>query len=138
MTGFVEGEGTFTYSRSGRQMALYFAIKLTEADEPILASIRDFFGGIGSIYLVQPRDCAAPARGRTKAGSYYRVSRRDELLVVVNHFDRYPLRGAKATSYEVWRQMVMLKQKFRKPRRDLLDELAARLSATQVRSRPFP
>src|SRR6266540_3811771 len=28
VTGLVEGEGTFTYSRSGSHLALYFAVKL--------------------------------------------------------------------------------------------------------------
>lgn len=136
VTGFVEGEGTFTYSRNGRQMALYFAIKLTEADEPVLDAIRAFFGGIGTIYRVHPSDSASP-RSKTKSAIYYRVSRREELLVIVDHFDAYPLRGTKGEAYRVWREMVMLKQRFRKPPRDELHELAIRLSATQVRNRPL-
>jgi hypothetical protein len=137
VTGFVEGEGTFTYSRSGRQMALYFAIKLTELDEPILDDIRAFFGGIGKIYYVQPSDCARPKQGRTKAASYYRVSHREQLPAIVEHFDRYPMRGTKAAAYRIWREMVMLKQRFRNPPRDQLESLAVRLSASQARNRPF-
>ena len=132
VTGFVEGEGSFTYSRNGRQLALYFGIKLTEADEPILEAIRDFFGGIGSIYYVQPR---AGAGGKGAGAAYYRVCRREQLPVVVEHFDTYPLRGGKLASYRIWREMVLLKQQFRQPDRDELQELAHQLSATQVRSR---
>ncbi len=136
VTGFAEGEASFTYSRSGRQMALYFAIKLPELDEPILDAIRAFFGGIGTIYHVQPSDGASPNQARSKAASYYRVSHREQLAVVVDHFDAYPLRGTKAAAYYIWREMVMLKRQFRNPPRDRLEELAVRLSATQVRNRP--
>src|SRR5262245_23670990 len=103
VTGFVEGEGTFTFSRSGAQMALYFAIKLTESDRSILEAIQDFFGGIGSIYRVKPRVPRASS-GYTKTAAYYRVCRRDELDRVVEHFDSYPLRGSKAASYAIWRE----------------------------------
>lgn len=119
VTGFVEGEGTFTYSRNGRQMALYFAVKLPEADEPILQAIRDFFGGVGSIYFL-----------RARASAYYRVCRREQLPVIVEHFDTYPLRGSKAAAYAIWREMVVLKQRFRQPDRDALLDLAAQLSAS--------
>ena len=137
VTGFAEGEASFTYSRSGRQIALYFSIKLTELDEPILDAIRAFFGGIGTIYFVQPRAAASPMSGYSKTASLYRVSRRDQLLVVVDHFDTYPLRGTKAEAYRIWREMVFLKQRFRRPPRERLHELAVRLSAAQTRNKPF-
>src|SRR5688572_22371514 len=79
VTGFAEGQGSFTYSRNGKQLSLYFAVKLAEADEPILQAIRDFFGGIGSIYLL-----------RARASAYYRVCRREQLPVIIDHFDTYP------------------------------------------------
>jgi len=53
---------------------------------------------------------------------------------VLEHFDRYPLRGLKARSYDIWRQMVVLKREFRKPRRDELESLAAQLSAASPRN----
>src|SRR6266542_1693162 len=136
VTGFVEGEGAFTFSRSGRQMALYFAIKLTGADRGILDSIQEFFGGIGAIYRVAPRAAPTPSSGHTKTAAYYRVCRREDLERVVEHFDRYPLRGSKAGAYAVWRQMVMLKRACRKPHRDELDALAERLSAASPRKAP--
>jgi hypothetical protein len=122
VTGFAEGQGQFTYSRSGKQLSLYFALKLDEADESILEAVRDFFGGIGSIYYVQARRAA-----------YYRVCRREQLPVVVDHFDTYPLRGGKRAAYAIWREMVVLKQRFRQPPRDELQELAAQLSAAAGR-----
>lgn len=134
VTGFVEGEGTFTFSRTGGQMALYFALKLTGSDRNILEAIQDFFGGIGSIYHVKKRAALTPSSGYTNAAAYYRVCRRDELDRIVEHFDRYPLRGGKAASYAVWREMVILKRAFRKPVRPELEALAARLSAASPRN----
>lgn len=132
VTGFIEGEGTFTFSRNGRQMALYFAIKLTRSDRPILEAIQDYFGGIGTIYHVKPREPGSRS-GYTKTAAYYRVCRREQLDRVVEHFDRYPLRGDKAASFAIWREMVILKRAFRKPTPGL-HELAARLSAVSPRN----
>ena len=134
VTGFVEGEGAFTFSRSGKQLALYFAIKLTGADRTILESIQSYFGGAGAIYDVVPRAAPTPASGYTKAAVYYRICRRDELDRVVDHFDRHPLRGTKAASYAIWRQMVILKREFRKPPREELEQLSAQLSAASPRN----
>jgi len=134
VTGFVEGEGAFTFSRSGRQLALYFAIKLTGVDRALLESIQSYFGGAGAIYDVGPRAAPTPSSGYTKAAVYYRICRRDELDRVVDHFDRHPLRGAKAASYAIWRQMVILKRDFRKPPREELEQLSAQLSAASPRN----
>jgi hypothetical protein len=123
VTGFVEAQGSFTFSRNGRQMALYFGMKLPEVDEPVLHAIRDFFGGIGSIYPVQ-----------AGASAYYRVCRREQLPVIVDHFDSFPLISCKRAAYEIWREMVLLKQRFRQPPRDELRQLAEQLSGASGRS----
>jgi len=136
VTGFTEGEGAFTYSRSGRQLALYFAIKLTAADRGLLANLQSFFHGAGRIYRVAPRHPRS-ASGWTKTAAYYRVCRREDLERIVAHFDRYPLRGAKSASYRIWRQMVVLKRQFRRPNRAALDALAAQLSSTSPRNVPW-
>jgi hypothetical protein len=133
VTGFCDGEATFTYSRSGRQIALYFGIKLAAADEPALHDLQAYFGGIGRIYDVNAR-VRPPRSGTITSTKYYRVTHRDELVVVVDHFERYPLRTKKRECYEVWRSMVELKQKFRDPDRDALDQLARQLSSLSVRS----
>ena len=137
VTGFVDGEGAFTFSRNGRQMSLYFAIKLTAIDRPLLLQLQAFFGGIGEIYSVRARGAATAGSGSTRAASYYRVCRRDHLPRVVQHFDAFPLRGAKRASYAVWREMVLLKQRFRQPEREKLEALATRLSAASPRNRTW-
>lgn len=134
VTGFTEGEGTFTFSRNGPSMALYFAIKLTGADRLLLEAIRTYFGGIGNIYDVKARAPAGPGSGFTKIAAYFRVTRRSHLHSVVEHFDCYPLRGSKASSYAIWREMFVLKAAFRKTPRLELDALAARLSAASPRN----
>lgn len=117
VTGFSEGAGSFTFSRSGRQLALYFAVKLPSQDRPLLESLRDYFGGAGTIYDVGSKT------------AYLRICRSAELLRVVEHFDRYPLRGVKAAAYGIWKQMVELKRKYRRPDREQLEQLAGALSA---------
>lgn len=114
VTGFLEKEGTFTYSRSGRQIVLYFAVKM--ADEKFLLSLQAFFGGIGKTYSL--------AGGKT----YFRVTRQKDLERIVQHFEEYPLK-TKAKCFGIWKEMVLLKRKFRKPDREQLDRLARDLSA---------
>jgi hypothetical protein len=133
VTGLAEGEGTFTYSRTGSRLALYFAVKLIRADDALLLSLQAFFGGVGTIYRVRPRR-PTPGAGFTKAATYYRVCRRDDLRRIVEHFDAYPLRGAKAASYQIWRLMVLLKREFPKTSRERLEQFAKRLSAASPRN----
>lgn len=111
VTGFADAAGSFTYSRSSKQLAVYFAIKVGEADRPVLEDLQSFFDA-----------------GRIYEPAYFRVTRREELIRVVDHFDRHPLRSNKREVYEVWREMVAAKQRFRRPDRDLLADLASRLS----------
>jgi hypothetical protein len=128
VTGLINGLGTFTYSRSGRQLALYFGLKVPQQDADLLGDVRDFFGGIGRLYAVASAD-ARPAA----SGIYFRVTRRDELPTLLDHFDRYPLRGAKAAALEIWREMGELKQEFRKPDRARLNDLAGQLTSINAR-----
>ena len=132
VTGLVDGEGTFTQSRSGNNMSLYFAIKLTDADRGVLELVRQFFHGFGTIYEVKPR-----AATRTKKAAYYRISRPDELIVVLAHFDKHPLRTKKRETYEIWRLMVLAKRKYLHPDRELLNQLADALSNSCVRNQPW-
>jgi len=129
VTGLIEAAGSFTYSRSRGQLSLYFAVRLGAADEALLRDVRRFFGGHGRIYSVRP------ASERSKPASYYRVNRLAELRRIVAHFDHHPLRGSKRRSYEIWKEMVVLKvASFGEPPRARLDSLARRLSASSRRA----
>ena len=112
VTGLIDGIGSFTYSRSGKQLAVYFAVKAS-GSPVVLEDLHAFFGG-GAIYT-------------TARSSYFRIQRREDLATVVDHFDRFPLR-TKRELYEVWREMVIAKSAFRRPDRARLDALADDLS----------
>lgn len=134
VTGFADGEGSFTYSRSGKQIALYFSIKLTASDRAVLEQIQDFFG-VGKIYRSPPYTKHGFA---TKTAALYRVTRHDELYKVTDHFDRYPLQGEKRHSYGIWREMALLKKIFRSAaNRELLDDLADKLSSINPRNQSW-
>lgn len=140
VTGFVEGEGCFTYSRGGRSLALYFAIKLTGKDRPLLEDIQEFFGGIGYIYAVIARDAPTRSSGYTKPASYYRITRLRDLERIVAHFDRYPLRGTKSGSFGIWREMVSRKLSAQRSKANSasLEDLARQLSAVSPRNERLP
>ena len=133
VTGLCDGEASFTYSRSSAQIALYFAVKLTASERPILEQLQSYFG-VGKLYDVKARSPQANS-GFTKSAVLYRVTRHDELPRVVEHFDAYPLKTLKRESYRIWREMVELKRKFRRFRdgdRDELEEYAVALTMRQA------
>ncbi len=122
VTGLVETEGSFTFSRSGGSYNLYFSVRRT-GDEPLLLALQDFFNGIGRIYELK-------GRPRGRRAHLFRVTRLDELPQIVAHFEAYPLQGRKRDVFAIWRQMVALKRdRYRRPDRDRLQGLAAELSA---------
>lgn len=135
ITGLVDGEGTFTFNRNGRQMAIVFAVKLTGVDRPIVERIQEYFG-VGRLYRVAARAPTENA-GATKTAAYYRVNRHDELPRIVEHFDTYPLQSYKANSYKIWKAMVTLKREFRGRNHAALAELALALSASQPRNQSW-
>ncbi|MBA3459508.1 MAG: hypothetical protein H0T46_06080 [Deltaproteobacteria bacterium] len=135
VTGFCDGEASFTFSRSNANVSLYFAVKLTATDEPILLRLQDYFG-VGKIYNVRARAPTERA-GATKTASLYRVTKHDELPLVTRHFDAYPLQTEKAGAYKIWRAMVEIKATYRGRDGEALKELAYSLSAAQARNRSW-
>lgn len=135
VTGFCDGEASFTFSRSGRQIALYFALKLAGAERPMLEQLQGYFG-CGTIYGVRAR-APTDRAGASKTAAMLRVTRHDDLPRVTDHFDRYPLQSQKRASYRIWRGMVDIKREFRGRNREALEELALALSATQIRNQSW-
>jgi hypothetical protein len=74
VTGLIDGVGSFTYSRSGKQLAVYFAVKVSSGGE-VLEDLKQFFGA-GAIYTTGP-------------SNYFRIQKREELRQVLEHFDRF-------------------------------------------------
>lgn len=134
VTGFCDGESAFTYSRNGsRGLELYFSIKLSKEDAPLLAELKAFFG-VGSIYEVKARAPRAFS-GRTGTALLYRVSRPNELARVIAHFDVFPLVGRKAEAYRLWKEMYRVKQEAQHGQKARLFELAAALSSLSTKNK---
>jgi len=129
VTGLVEGNGVFTYNRNRAQLAVVFAMRAPAGDLELLAAVRKFFGGAGRLYEPESQ----PGSGRH---AYYRITRHDHLLRVVEHLDRHRLRGRKKELYRIWREMVLLRSTYHRSRPPgELDELARALSDASTRDR---
>lgn len=138
ITGFCDGEAAFTYSRNGSSFGLYFSIVQRKDNEQIINDIWTYFNYVGNVYN---RKAASPTRnnGFTNPSVYYRTTRTDELTVIIDHFDKYPLQSQKKLeAYKVWREMVMHKlANYRATNYDTLRALAEKLSKLNSKSRAF-
>lgn len=108
-SGFVDGEGYFAIGKqltNGKYPSYKcaFGIELRDDDADILHEIRDYFNGIGGIHH-------RPERKRLdrnyKPSIVWRVSSIDDIMILVRHFDEYPLRAKKRIDYNIWRLAVM-------------------------------
>lgn len=77
-------------------MQVIFTIELHEKDIALLEMIKNTLGGVGKIY--SPR----------KGVKQYRVTSTNELQVIINHFDKYPLITKKRADYELFKAAVFL------------------------------
>lgn len=138
VTGFADGEATFTYSRAGGSFGLYFSIKQREDNRQIVEEIHNFFNNVGQIYRGK-ESSGSPKSGSTKPYAYYRVTKSSELQIIVEHFDKFPLQSEKKfEAYKVWREMVVYKKEnYRKIDYDHLSALAGKLSSLNLQSRAF-
>ena len=111
VTGFSDGEAAFTFSRSNNAFALYFSITQRADNRETVEKIQQYFGGVGRIYS---RKESLPTKnsGHTKASVIYRVCRQDELMRIIEHFDRFPLQGSKKEVYNIWRDMAIEKTRY--------------------------
>lgn len=73
-------------------MQVIFEVHLHERDLPMLEEIQRFLGGIGRIH-----------KGQQNSVTYY-VSDRKGLLVILDHFDKYPLITQKLRDYSLFRR----------------------------------
>lgn len=138
VTGFCDGEAAFTYSRAGGSFAVYFSLRQREDNKQILEAIHEYFHYVGNIYRAK-ESLPTKNSGHTKPSAYYRVTVADELKIIIDHFDRYPLQSEKKRqAYEVWRQMVLHKiENYRSINYDILRALAEKLSSLNSKSRAF-
>ena len=105
ITGFTDGEGCFSISfvrnikyKSGWSITLSFSISLQKIDNILLVKIKNYFG-VGEI--------------STKHGKQtikYSVQSIKDLAIIINHFDKYPLKTQKRADFELFKQVVELIQ----------------------------
>lgn len=103
-TGFIDGEGCFHLAankhkrfKHGYSLGVLFKIHLHSRDLALLEKIKNHFG-VGHIY-------------KLKTGSVqYQVTSINELNVIINHLDKYPLVTSKRADYLLFKQGVKLIQ----------------------------
>lgn len=102
ITGFTDGEGSFSISvrdidkDTKKARVLYvFSIILHKKDHDILRSIQSTLG-IGKIYK------------HGKQGVQYRVESKKELLILIEHFDKYPLITKKGKDFLCFKKAISL------------------------------
>jgi hypothetical protein len=101
VTGFVDGEGCFVVKiikrskmNTGYEIQLCFEITNHSKDLSLLENIKSYFGGIGSI---------------TKEGKntfQYRVSSKEDLKIIIDHFDKYPLITQKYADFLLFKSVL--------------------------------
>nr|YP_009517188.1 LAGLIDADG homing endonuclease [Blastosporella zonata]AYE93107.1 LAGLIDADG homing endonuclease [Blastosporella zonata] len=107
ISGFITGEGTFTYFTRIRKksknetvkdftLVMVVSVSLDSKDGYILTSIKIYFG-VGKVYQ--------ESRGITK----YRITIKEEIIdKLVPHFINHPLGGNKLLQYNFWIKIVNL------------------------------
>ncbi len=100
ISGFVDGEGSFHVSvvdrselKAGKSVRAIFQISLHKKDKSLLDLILNYFG-VGVV--VDRKDDVF----------YYRVSQIQDLMLVLAHFEKYPLLTQKGADLELFKQIV--------------------------------
>jgi hypothetical protein len=97
ITGFTDGEGCFRISLTKRdnlvgwRVQLFFQIALHQKDKLLLENLQNYLG-VGKIY---------------KSGKdmlQYKIQSLNEIEIILNHFDKYPLISQKRADYELFKE----------------------------------
>lgn len=101
VTGFVDGEGYFSISilrdnvrKIGWRGQLWFSITLHKKDKTLLVAIKNYFG-IG--YITEHKDSLL-----------FRASTKEDLIVIINHFNKYNLITKKRADFEFWKKAFFI------------------------------
>ena len=102
VTGFCDGEVCFHLAigkNSKYKIGYYvnpgFSLVLHKKDERLLKEIQGFFGGIGSFKVKENI-------------VQFRVFSMEELDIIINHFDKYPLVTKKSIDFELFKEAITL------------------------------
>jgi LAGLIDADG endonuclease len=121
VTGLAEGEGCFCVSfavraklRLGLEVRPSFALSLNQRDRDLLEDLQAFFG------------CGWIRESRSDRTFKYEARSTSELLEsIVPHFERYPLRGAKALSFDGFARVCRMIEQGEHLARSGLQEIVA-------------
>lgn len=107
VTGFIDAEGSFTVlvvkdskRKLGWRVECRFQLGIHERDLPLLQQIREFFGGIGNIYKSKSPQASSV--------NNYIISSNEDLLILVNHLENYPLLTQKGGDFLLFKKVVEL------------------------------
>lgn len=102
VTGFTDGEGCFFVGvnlnpryKTGYRVKIIFQIGVHEKDLALLEQIKLFFG-VGEISRLGEESIQ------------FRVSSLNDLNIIINHFDNYPLLTRKLSDYLLFKQVLSL------------------------------
>ncbi len=114
VTGFSDGEACFhaSLSKCGARQALnqYFSIGLRADDAAVLRQLQMFFA-VGRFRWVGPQ-------GRAKPQALLKVTRREDLDCIRDHFQAFPLRSKKARDSALWGRVLDFRQAHLDGRKD--------------------
>jgi len=103
-TGLIDAEGSFSViidRKEGRKLGWRvepkFQIGLHTRDTNLLLLLQNYLGGIGNIYVNSSRDLAN-----------YIISSKKDLIILINHFDNYPLLSKKLADYILFKKVVKM------------------------------
>lgn len=99
VSGFVEAEGSFYISTNSKtnKMRPWASVGLNNRDKFLLIKINNFFGEIGSIYETSTNNLAE-----------WKVFKLANFNLLIEHFNKYPLKGFKSYNFSIWCEIVKL------------------------------
>ena len=102
VNGFICGDGSFfVATKINKNNNLLFtpqlAITLLIRDKLLIAKIRQFFSGAGSVYIERKESIVT-----------WKVYRLEEVLNTITYFEKYPLLGFKLHNYKIWKDIVFI------------------------------
>jgi len=102
VTGFADGESCFNIhmiksstNLIGWQVQARFIIEVNIKDKDSLYKIQSFFKGIGSVTF-------------TKKVARYSIQGINDIVNIVNHFDKYCLQSSKQIDFALWKECVKI------------------------------
>lgn len=100
LAGFIAGEGSFVVTKMSREFGYVcrLVVQVRDDDSAILEEIQ---ARTGLGYL-----CPHKPRGNINPGLTWNVSKKADVVALVDILDRFPLRAKKERDYLIWKQAV--------------------------------